>query len=71
MEAPSSSMLSESFIISHLVKRNIQEENILNIYVFGSRIHGTLSANPDYDFLIVIDNWTGDDHIVVPPTDSC
>ncbi len=46
----------------------IPETNILNIYYFGSRVHGTQSASADYDFLIVLAEWNGDDHIVVPPS---
>jgi predicted nucleotidyltransferase len=50
------SKLNLDILISRL---QLKKEEVLNVYVIGSRLWGTASYNSDWDFIIVHSKWKG------------
>jgi predicted nucleotidyltransferase len=56
---------TERALLDVLAQKGVPEEQIVNIYLFGSHSFGCATAASDYDFLIVVKQQkvSGEDHL--------
>jgi predicted nucleotidyltransferase len=49
-------MMEKKYLKKLFIELKLKEEEIINIYITGSRVYGTFNSNSDYDLVILIKN---------------